>query len=84
MPVDDGSADNPELQQELAARRASDERMHFALAAARIGVWEWDLSSDDITWSSTNRSCLWGESGLRPLIGRCWPRAAPSDLFHRL
>jgi PAS domain S-box-containing protein len=51
--VNDEGANNPELQQELAKRRASDERMQFALAAARIGVWEWDLSSDDITWFST-------------------------------
>jgi PAS domain S-box-containing protein len=31
----------------------SDERVQFALAAARIGVFEWDPNSDALTWSSS-------------------------------
>jgi PAS domain S-box-containing protein len=30
-----------------------DERVRSALAAAGIGVWEWDLHSDAVRWSST-------------------------------
>jgi PAS domain S-box-containing protein len=29
------------------------QRVRFALAAARMGVWEWDLRSDVVTWSDT-------------------------------
>ena len=34
-------------------RRAEVDRVSFALSAARIGVWEWDLISDRVTCSST-------------------------------
>ena len=44
--------------QDLTARRAvetalheSDERLRSALNAARMGIWEWLLESDEITWS---------------------------------
>jgi PAS domain S-box-containing protein len=30
-----------------------EERVRLALASARIGVWEWDLNTDDVRWSST-------------------------------
>jgi PAS domain S-box-containing protein len=34
-------------------RRAADERMRFTLAAARMGAWEVDLASGQLTWSDT-------------------------------
>lgn len=47
-------------EQKVAQRRRTDheahendERVRFALASARMGVWEWDLNSDGVTWSST-------------------------------
>jgi two-component system sensor kinase FixL len=33
------------------ALRASDERLRMALAAARMGIWEWDIPSDQVIWS---------------------------------
>ena len=33
---------------------AIEQWVQTALAVARVGVWEWDLASDDVTWSSTN------------------------------
>ena len=33
------------------AFRASDERLRMALAAARMGIWEWDIPSDQVIWS---------------------------------
>jgi PAS domain S-box-containing protein len=36
-----------------AALRDHEERVHFALQAARAGTWELDLASDAMTWSPT-------------------------------
>jgi PAS domain S-box-containing protein len=33
------------------ALRRSDERLRFALGAAGIGIWEWDLRTNQIRWS---------------------------------
>src|SRR5262249_39595174 len=33
------------------ALRRSDERLRFALGAAEIGTWEWDLTTNEIRWS---------------------------------
>lgn len=33
------------------ALRTSDERLSLALAASKMGVWEWDLHSDTVHWS---------------------------------
>lgn len=63
---------NPELELELAARRESDERMHFALAAAGIGVWEWDLPSDGVTWSSTTALAFGLSPDKAPMSGRAF------------
>ncbi|OWK38641.1 diguanylate cyclase/phosphodiesterase (GGDEF & EAL domains) with PAS/PAC sensor(s) [Fimbriiglobus ruber] len=35
----------------IRALRASEERLQLALAAARMGVWEWDLRADEMFWS---------------------------------
>jgi two-component system NtrC family sensor kinase len=34
-----------------AALRTSEERLSFALAASRMGVWEWNLQSNAVYWS---------------------------------
>lgn len=33
------------------ARRASEERLRSATEVARVGLWDWDLKSDKMTWS---------------------------------
>jgi PAS domain S-box-containing protein len=38
-------------KQAEAALRESEERLRLALAAARMGTWDWDMSSGKITWS---------------------------------
>jgi PAS domain S-box-containing protein len=35
-----------------AALRQSTDRLTMALATARMGVWEWDLATDEVFWSS--------------------------------
>jgi two-component system cell cycle sensor histidine kinase/response regulator CckA len=43
--------DVTELRRAAEALRTSDERMRFALEAARMGVWELNLSTQGVTWS---------------------------------
>ena len=44
----DDVTDSHELE---ATLRASEERLKMALAASRMGVWEWDLQTDRVYWS---------------------------------
>ncbi len=41
------------LEEHATALRRNEERTNFALAAARMGVWEVDLATQSITWSAT-------------------------------
>ena len=51
------------LDRAVARQRTNeDERVQCALGVARMGVWEWDLNSDAVTWSSTTASMF----GLSP------------------
>jgi two-component system, cell cycle sensor histidine kinase and response regulator CckA len=41
------------LEEHATALRRNEERTNFALAAARMGVWEVDMATQRITWSAT-------------------------------
>ena len=43
--------DITERKQAEQKLQESQERLQLALAASRMGVWEWDISSDDVFWS---------------------------------
>lgn len=47
------------------ALRASEERLHLATAAGNIGVWDWDIVQNEVTWDDSMYS-LYGisEGGL--------------------
>ncbi len=54
------------------------ERVIFALAVARVAVWEWDLKSDAVTWSHTTEVGLNLEDA--PTSGRAFlARVHPDD-----
>ena len=38
-------------QAEADQRQASERRLHLALAAGRMGTWEWDIASGRVSWS---------------------------------
>jgi PAS domain S-box-containing protein len=38
-------------ESEAARRHASENRLHLALAAGRMGTWEWDIASGRVDWS---------------------------------
>lgn len=40
------------LERAHRAIAASEERLNLALSVSRMGVWEWDLKSDRVVWSS--------------------------------
>jgi PAS domain S-box-containing protein len=62
--------DVTELVNKDAALRESEERMRMAAEAVNLGIWEWDLSKDEI----------WATNARRALLG--WPASGKSTLEH--
>src|SRR5262249_54688761 len=60
--------DVTELVSKDAALRESEERMRMAAEAVNLGIWEWDLSKDEI----------WATNARRALLG--WPASAKIPL----
>lgn len=52
--------DVTELLRKEQALRESEERMSLAAEAAGLGMWEWDLSTDEIWSTKTQRGTLFG------------------------
>jgi PAS domain S-box-containing protein len=50
----------------------SEEHVRFALATARIGVWEWDLNTDAVRWSSTTALAFGLTPDNAPRTGRAF------------
>ncbi|HKD35268.1 MAG TPA: PAS domain-containing protein, partial [Pirellulales bacterium] len=44
--------DVTELKDTERALQASDERLRMALAAAKMGIWEWEIPTDRLIWSA--------------------------------
>jgi len=40
------------MVEDITEMQASEERLRLALAVAQMGVWEWDLISNRVTWSA--------------------------------
>lgn len=43
--------DITEQKEAERALRVSDERLGMALAAAKMGIWEWNIATDEVIWS---------------------------------
>jgi PAS domain S-box-containing protein len=52
-------SDITESKRKDAAMRDSDERLRLALAAARVGIYDWDVPGAHIIWSAWHEK-LWG------------------------
>jgi PAS domain S-box-containing protein len=75
------ATDITERKQAEETMRRSEERLHLALGAARMGVWQWEVGTQHVTWSPE----LYGLLGYEP--GRVTPtheafrrRIHPQDL----
>jgi len=85
--------DVTELVNKDAALRGSEERMRMAAEAVNLGIWEWDLSKDEIWATNARRALLgWPASGkitLEHFISRLHPgdrdriRQAIDDAIHK-
>jgi PAS domain S-box-containing protein len=85
--------DVTELVNKDAALRESEERMRMAAEAVNLGIWEWDLSKDEIWATNARRALLgWPASGkitLEHFISRLHPgdrdriRQAIDDAIHK-
>ncbi|PYJ58439.1 MAG: hypothetical protein DME82_00045 [Verrucomicrobia bacterium] len=85
--------DVTELVNKGAALRESEERMRMAAEAVNLGIWEWDLSKDEIWATNARRALLgWPASGkitLEHFISRLHPgdrdriRQAIDDAIHK-
>jgi two-component system, LuxR family, sensor kinase FixL len=69
--------DVTELVNKDQALRESEERMRVAAEAVNLGIWEWDLSKDEI-WATNEQRVLlgwptWGKIALNDLICRLHP-----------
>src|SRR5438477_12001861 len=62
--------DVTELVNKDQALRDSEERMRVAAEAVNLGIWEWDLSKDEI-WATNSRRALLG-----------WPASGKITLEH--
>jgi two-component system sensor kinase FixL len=62
--------DVTELVNKDAALRESEERMRMAAEAVNLGIWEWDLTKDE----------MWATNARRALLG--WPASGTVTLEH--
>jgi two-component system, LuxR family, sensor kinase FixL len=85
--------DVTELINKDEALRESEERMRLAADAGNLGIWEWDLSKDEIWATNARRALLgWpasGKIGFEAFISRVHPddrdriRQAIDDAIHK-
>jgi PAS domain S-box-containing protein len=76
---------NSDLQEEIRERRRKEEqlkslteRLQLATVAARIGVWEWDVRTNLLTWD-TNMHEIYGVPEGRQLDYQLWANAVVAD-----
>ena len=79
---------NPEGEQNASQRPdgsvpASDNDVWLALAAARMGIWEWDMKSDAVSWSNATVLAHGLTPGTVPTSGRAaFELVHPDDRQH--
>jgi diguanylate cyclase (GGDEF)-like protein/PAS domain S-box-containing protein len=73
---------NADLENRVAERTESfallTERMSLATAVAQVGVWEWDLTSNTLTWDATMFE-IYGFPPVIPMPYEQWSTAVHAD-----
>ena len=83
VPIRVLSIDNDITDRKLADadRHMLTERLSLATAAARVGVWEWDLASNSLMWDATMFD-IYGLPPVSPMPYERWSATvAPEDLL---
>lgn len=77
---------NEELRRQMAERRhaeeereRTEERLRLASHAAGLGVWSWDLTTREATWSNSLRELLEVPASLTPSAEAFLERVHPED-----
>ena len=70
--------DITDRKQADAERRLLTERLSLATAVAKIGVWEWDLASNTLTWDATMFD-IYGLPPMVPMPFARWSAAIHAD-----
>jgi diguanylate cyclase (GGDEF)-like protein/PAS domain S-box-containing protein len=75
---------NDKLESRVAERTRSaellSERLALATAVAKVGVWEWDLANETLTWDATMFE-IYGFPPVFPMLYEKWAAAVyPEDL----
>jgi PAS domain S-box-containing protein len=69
-----------DLQEANKSLAAQSERLSLATAVAEVGVWDWDLTSNTVTWDATMFE-IYGFAPLFPMVYEKWSAAVyPEDL----
>ncbi len=69
-----------QLRASLAEKLSLTERLSLATAVAKVGVWEWDLASNKLTWDATMFD-IYGFPPVVPMPYERWSAAVhPEDL----
>lgn len=71
--------DITERKRTEAALRLSEQRLRLALAAAKIGTWDWDLTTGELAWSVETERLAGVESGGSHTIDRLFELVHPDD-----
>jgi len=73
------------INNDITERRQADsklllltERLSLATAVARVGVWEWDLTSNTLTWDATMFD-IYGFAPVVPMPYEQWSRAVHDE-----
>jgi PAS domain S-box-containing protein len=78
--VSSRTADLVERTKQTAELRLLTERLSLATAVAKVGVWEWDLASNTLTWDATMFD-IYGWAPVVPMPYARWSAAVyPEDL----
>ncbi len=73
-------SDITERKQAESELRSLTERLSLATAVAKVGVWDWDLATNTLTWDATMFE-IYGVPPLVPMPYEKWSRAVdPEDL----
>jgi PAS domain S-box-containing protein len=61
------------------------ERLHLALQAANVGLWDWDLKTDDVTYSAEWKSQIgFSDEEIKSRLDEWQSRVHPDDLQRAL